>query len=261
MKSSTKILFTSLGAILVIVIATIIMPGSCTGNGMRFYTTATNADGSQVTPQQQSQQLQTQRTIGNSKVITQNYSFANKPFDTIVLKGAGAMKVQVTHQPHTDNAAITANNLIISLLDIYVQNKTLYIGKKEHSDYYNAGDELKIAVNVENLKSISSHGSSDITISDIDADKFTAKISGSGDVVLRGKARQLGLEIRGSGNINTKNIAAEEVEATIRGSGDITTKTSKKIRAEIYGSGNVDYYGEPQKVEQIIRGSGNITQH
>lgn len=106
--------------------------------------------------------------------------------------------------------------------------------------------------------SIHISGSGNITISEIVADRFSASISGSGDMkVLAGTAGRVDLKISGSGNIEMHQVVAEEVWTRTSGSGDMYVQAQDLLDVTISGSGNIFYLGNPI-INTHISGSGNI---
>ena len=188
---------------------------------------------------------------------SQTYSFTQQPFDAIQLNGAFEMTVQVTHQPRTANVVVTASSDILPYIKVKVKNKTLYISKRDDWEFHSS-KKIKIMVNADNLESIKTNGSSDSQINNIKADNFVAEINGSGGIILQGNVKKLAAEIHGSGDIDAKNLVAEKAKASIYGSGDIIVNTTQKIDINIYGSGTVEYYGNPQEIEQSFSGLGKI---
>ncbi|MEO9893769.1 head GIN domain-containing protein [Aurantibacter sp.] len=101
-------------------------------------------------------------------------------------------------------------------------------------------------------------GSGDITL-DIDADNISTAMSGSGDINLSGRAINFDATISGSGDIAAYDLEADNVEATVSGSANIEVTANKKIKARVSGSGDIDYKGNPEKVDTKTSGSGDIT--
>lgn len=230
MKNSSKVLLISLGSLMLITLGVIFLP---------------------------SYSHSSSNIIGDDKLSSQSYSFANQPFNAIVLKVSGDITVQVTHKPHTANTVIITNSNLLPYITAYVQNETLYITKRKNIDL-NHSTKMKIVVNTTDLKSMSTYGSGDSIINNINTANFSSETYGSGDTVLQGKTKKLLIKIAGSGDANAKNLSAEDVEASIYGSGDIITTATKNISANIHGSGSIKYYGKPQKIYQSISGSGEI---
>lgn len=101
-------------------------------------------------------------------------------------------------------------------------------------------------------------GSGDITL-DIEADSMTAAMSGSGDMNLSGSTRDFEATISGSGDIKAYDLYAENVEATISGSADIKITVKESLIARVSGSGDINYRGNPKKVDTKTSGSGDIS--
>jgi hypothetical protein len=197
------------------------------------------------------------KSANNSNTTSQTYSFTEQPFDAIKLAGAFKVTAQVTHQTHTENVVVTANNNLLPYIKVYVKNKTLYISKGDDWEFH-PFKKIKIMVNVDNLESIETNGSSDIHINNIRANDFAAEINGSGNVVLQGNVKKLATKIHGSGKIDAKNLIAEKAKVSIFGSGHIIANATQKIGINIQGSGTVEYYGTPREIEQSFGGSGKI---
>lgn len=93
---------------------------------------------------------------------------------------------------------------------------------------------------------------------DIYATEIEAKLSGSGDLRLKGKSEKLVVKISGSGDISAKELSAKDVDAGISGSGDIKVNCSGALNARVSGSGNIFYSGNPSTKNSKVSGSGSI---
>jgi hypothetical protein len=82
-------------------------------------------------------------------------------------------------------------------------------------------------------------------------------INGSGRVVLSGKTQFHEVEINGSGDLLADSLMVENYELSIRGSGDASIQAISKLNAEVIGSGNITYSGQPV-VQTKITGSGDV---
>jgi hypothetical protein len=101
-------------------------------------------------------------------------------------------------------------------------------------------------------------GSGDITL-DIEAETVSTSMSGSGDIRLSGKTNNFDATISGSGDIAAYKLEADNVEATVSGSANIEVTANKMLKARVSGSGDIDYRGNPEKVDTKTSGSGDIT--
>ncbi|MFT4682767.1 MAG: hypothetical protein ACJAU0_000897 [Flavobacteriales bacterium] len=81
---------------------------------------------------------------------------------------------------------------------------------------------------------------------------------GSGDVRLLGEAQELEIISEGSGDVNTLETRGSHVEVSNDGSGQVSVSVKDVLGIELYGSGDVNYAGNPQDIEQSVSGSGNV---
>ncbi|WP_299528748.1 head GIN domain-containing protein [Ulvibacterium sp.] len=101
-------------------------------------------------------------------------------------------------------------------------------------------------------------GSGDITLS-VEANSINASMSGSGDIRLKGKADEFDVSVSGSGDVEAYSLEAENVEATVSGSANIQVTANQRLRARVSGSGDIEYRGNPEKIDTKTSGSGDIS--
>ncbi len=115
----------------------------------------------------------------------------------------------------------------------------------------------KTTIKADNFKTAMS-GSGDITLT-VEANNVKASMSGSGDITLIGKADNFDVNISGSGDIKAYELEADNVDATVSGSADIKVTAHKMLKARVSGSGDIQYRGNPTKVDTKTSGSGDIS--
>lgn len=115
----------------------------------------------------------------------------------------------------------------------------------------------KTTIKSNNFKTAMS-GSGDITL-DIEATSIDASMSGSGDITLNGNTTDFDATISGSGDIKAYGLDADNVNATVSGSADIKVTANKMLKARVSGSGDINYRGNPEKVDTKASGSGDIS--
>lgn len=82
-------------------------------------------------------------------------------------------------------------------------------------------------------------------------------LKGSGQIEISGSSKQQYVKITGSGVYNAASFATAESEIAITGSGLAEVFTIDKLKAEIDGSGEIRYKGNPTLKSQI-NGSGGV---
>lgn len=138
---------------------------------------------------------------------------------------------------------------------------------------------IQITVPVESISSVSLSGSGDIVgKTTIEADSFSTRIagsgdisvavqakeveaslSGSGDINLSGRTTDLTISVSGSGDVKAYELEAEFVRAMVSGSADIKVTANQSIDAKVSGSGDIHYRGNPKKINSKSSGSGDIS--
>lgn len=174
---------------------------------------------------------------------------------------------------------INAEENLIDYIVVEVKDNTLYIRpEKNHGLSASKGKKIEIIVPINAISSVSLAGSGDVISNfmmnatsfkislagsgdiklGIEAQNIDANVSSSGDIELKGKAMNFTAALAGSGDIEAFELLAENAKVSIAGSGDIETNCSQSIEARVSGSGDIQYKGNPAKVDSKVSGSGTI---
>jgi len=188
---------------------------------------------------------------GNGKAKTETRDLAR--FDKLETSGAFEIKVSAGQSKQT--LRITAEENILPLIATDLQGDKLAIYPKKSIC---AEMPIVVEINAANLVSLISSGSDNVRIEGLDADKFSVTMSGSSDVGVTGKAKNLEAGISGAGNLDARDLKTEETDLNISGSGSADVYAREKLKVEIVGVGEVNYYGNPKKIEKQIIGVGNL---
>ena len=140
-------------------------------------------------------------------------------------------------------------------------------------------DHAKVIVTVPTLDKIITSGSGDITSdgviksyneiemhtsgsgdikATVNAPSVKVTGSGSGDIELSGMTKDFDCSISGSGDIKCSNLKSENAEIHVSGSSDVHVFASVSLKANVTGSGDVHYSGNPTNPEIHITGSGTV---
>jgi hypothetical protein len=191
------------------------------------------------------------------------------------LKLNGSATVFITTEKSQKVIIETTQN-IIDLLKTDVKEGEWTIGFEK---CLNLDKQVKFYIDVESIDKLSINGSGDIIgknkfISknldlnvkgsgdikiDVETNNINAKVYGSGDIKINGTATSQNIVIKGSGDYTATNLTSKEAVAIVYGSGDIDLNVSKKLKAQVHGSGDISYSGNPVNVDNKVNGSGDIT--
>jgi hypothetical protein len=104
-------------------------------------------------------------------------------------------------------------------------------------------------------------GSGDINLTNISVvQNVEIYLSGSGEVSMSGKAREGEYHLSGSGDISARDMRVDNCYVLNTGSGDIECYAYLLLDAELDGSGDIMYYGNPDEIITDDNGSGEIRQ-
>lgn len=106
--------------------------------------------------------------------------------------------------------------------------------------------------------SVKISGSGDFEADKLRLEKCDISVVGSGDIELKGSTENLVIGLMGSGYVNAYGLAAVNVVANVKGSGDIEVYPIESMNVSVFGSGDVYYKGNPNKVNITEDGSGEV---
>lgn len=169
---------------------------------------------------------------------------------------------------------IEAEENLLEEIETNVRSSKLTI---ESDRCLDAGKRIKITVSLPELEELEINGSGNITVpdtfqvkdikleikgsGDINAKLVAAKIKsaimGSGNIILKGSANTHETDIMGSGNVKAGELPCNSSEIDVNGSGDVHVYVIQKLDVQINGSGSVHYKGKPS-VSTHINGSGKV---
>lgn len=101
-------------------------------------------------------------------------------------------------------------------------------------------------------------GSGDVALSATVTETADFDLSGSGKVRANGSAQSVKATISGSGKVLASGLETAKCNIHISGSGDVEIAVKDELDAQISGSGTVTYKGNPNHVNSHSSGSGSI---
>ena len=210
--------------------------------------------------------INTDGVISTGKRVTASDTYVTKEirvteFDKISLVGSG--KVFFTQQPGAPAVSVVTSDNIAELLDVYVENNTLYLKYKKGYSLRNI-KKLDYTINAAALKGMSISGSGDFKLMNgLNTNELTLTITGSGDMNCNNIncSGNMKVSISGSGDIDTANLQCGDLKLSVTGSGDIQMKdiNVRDVNASISGSGDIQLNGKTIQANYTVTGSGDIS--
>ena len=189
--------------------------------------------------------------VGNGQVTSVTRTVAN--FNQLIVNGS--LDVDATVGAKT-SVIVSGDSNIVNLVQTNAQGGALTI---ETQGDYSTNNPLTVTIVTPSLDNVSLNGSGNITAHSLNAGQQSLNLNGSGNIEADGTATTLSADLEGSGNINAQNVKAPQADVELNGSGNVTVNATKSIKANLDGSGNITYYGNPASTDNHTNGSGNIS--
>lgn len=177
---------------------------------------------------------------------------AARPFSAIRLEGPAAVEFVAGATPSIEVEADDnlQDNITTEINDGVLRIDTRGSFRTRHTPV--------VRVVAPGLDSLRARGSGDVSISGVDERNLSIVLHGSSDIRVEGRAEQAMVALYGSGIIDVTGVRSPRIEVALYGSGDARVRTDEELSAVVYGSGNIEYAGEPRWLNERVLGTGEI---
>ena len=175
------------------------------------------------------------------------------PFNQIRLDISAEVTIA---QGDTCTCSITADDNIVPLVHTQLLDRTLWISAKEG---FSSHRDIHITLTAPTITQVDLRGSGDIRLDGVTKKDLALELKGSGDITAKGTVENLTAVLKGSGDLWLEDLQADRATVTVSGSGDARIHAREAITATVHGSGDITYSGAPPEVHTDIHGSGDIT--
>ncbi|MBI1267355.1 MAG: hypothetical protein GC193_07995 [Cryomorphaceae bacterium] len=196
-------------------------------------------------------------------------------FETLEINGSINVSIRQALISDLNRIEVRAQENLIPHILTRIDGARLII---ETDECINASVPIEVSITCTDLQRIFNNGSGnvvstntlkadDFDIENVGSGKMTLTLNvddldvennGSGDIFLSGDAHELTLENDGSGSFDSFGMKTFIAKVTNDGSGTVELRVKDELNAELNGSGNILYKGNPQEVNLKSNGSGNI---
>ena len=174
-------------------------------------------------------------------------------FTEVKLNGSGQLTID---QTGTESLTITADDNLLPYLTSEISAGRLTLGTKDRTSISpSKGVIYKLTVKDINDITVAGDGSADAK--GIHTGRLKVMVAGSGSLSTAGAADVQEITIAGSGDYRGGSLKTKTTTISIMGSGNAELDASDRLDANITGSGDIRYTGEPAVTKQIL-GSGSV---
>lgn len=186
-------------------------------------------------------------------------------FSKIDIKGGANVVFRQTNggKPKVTIAGYKAD---VDMVSVKSDGRTLTITQADNRSgwhVFGSGKEVTVYVSAPDLTAVNIFGSGDFRADGkVDTDNLLVVVKGSGDVDMRNViCDNADIQISGSGDVEIKNLVAQRhAGIKVYGSGDVDIKFTRSgyVTCGVYGSGDVELKGYVKGLKKNVKGSGEI---
>lgn len=208
---------------------------------------------------------------GNGNVTSTDRTL-NEDFNAIEV--SRGLDVYLT-QGETESIRVQADENLQNIIIAEVDNGVLNIYANEN---ISSAASKKVMVNFKTIERISSSSGSDVVSTNIitaneleiytssgsdvelevDVENLICESSSGSDIKLSGTTNTFRADATSGSDIKAAKLKALKTKANANSGADITVNTSKELTASANSGGDINYYGNPDKVEKNDGPSGSI---
>lgn len=174
-------------------------------------------------------------------------TFDFEDFDVISVSGVYDLDVRVGEDYSIE---VSGHEREMEALDIYLDGDELVLGRKKGKSKYRNNKGIIANITLPDLSGISISGVGEGDVTGIDAEEFSLKISGVGELNMSGTCGSLEAKISGVGEINAKELECEDAYARLSGVGELDLYASESVDIKTSGVGEANVWGKPSKVKK-----------
>jgi hypothetical protein len=213
----------------------------------------------------------------STPALAEERRFTVTDFDRVVVEGPYQVTLRTGNSPA---ARVSGDRQGVARVAIDVQGRTLRV-RSDRSAWGGfprdtsgpvqveiATHELKSAavlgpggLSIDRMKGmrldLSLEGSGSLSVAGVESDHLTLGLLGSGRMNISGKARQLRVNVQGSGDLNAAALIAEDAHVTSETSGTLQVGAKRSAKVNATGSGETRILGRPACTVNAI-GSGRV---
>ena len=196
---------------------------------------------------------------GENNIVSRKLDLAG--FDAINIAGVYEIDVRVGSGYSVE---LSGPENEMNRVEVSVKNGALVLDQRKRQrgeKKLNHRDGVEAVVTMPSLTALKVSGVVDGQIEGVDADNFSVKISGVGDVRIDGECGNLEAKLSGVGDLDARGLECRVGDIRVSGVGSATVFTSDEVEARVSGMGDIDVYGSPEKVRKNKGMFADITVH
>jgi hypothetical protein len=186
-------------------------------------------------------------------------TFDVEDFDSIHVDGVADVDLEIGEDWTVE---LETDVDLIDFVEVYVRRGVLVIDQEDDlPNLVGEEAEYRFRIVMPELKRISVDGVADLDAEDLDLPSLDIRVDGVADIELTGEVEELDVEVDGVGDVDLRGLVARTATVDVDGVGDVNVHVTERLDARVDGMGNVEYWGDPERVRESVNGLGDIVRH
>jgi hypothetical protein len=123
---------------------------------------------------------------------------------------------------------------------------------------YRTEKPIRVILSLPALARLSAGGSNSVALTGVTGLALALSMNGANSVSIAGRIGALSANLFGSDVLAAGDLEADKVSVRVAGSGSAVLRVSAALKAEIDGSGSIKVHGHPAQRQVRVNGSGSI---
>lgn len=174
-------------------------------------------------------------------------------FTAVDLAATNEMTVQVGEP---QQVLVRADDNLLDKVVTHVRDGVLVVSD---GGSFSTRSPMSVIVTVPSLRSAELSGTGLLTVTGVAATTFTARLPGTGTLIVSGRSERVDASVSGDGALTLGSLFARDATITVRGTGSVTIHVTGSLDATVSGTGAIVYTGHPASVTKNVTGQGSIT--
>lgn len=190
--------------------------------------------------------------------IAKTYGVAG--FDAVDV--AGVYEVDVNVGGDAFSVSLSGPPESLAQADVRVENSVLVLDVKDGDTRKGTWKDrhgLTAKVSMPSLRAFEASGVVDGTVEGVNSDSMSIRLSGVGDLDVKGKCGALTAALSGVGDLDAENLECKTATVDVSGAGKASVYATDKVAATVGGVGSIVVYGAPKEVSRSSSMFSSIT--
>jgi hypothetical protein len=187
---------------------------------------------------------------GSGNIMSETRNAAN--FNKIDV--GGVFEVEIVAQKDF-SVQVEADDNLLPYIVTEVDGNTLEIKTRKSISSKNP---LRVRISAPNIENLDISGASKISLANLKNESLNIDSSGASKINIDGETKNLIIDMSGASRLDAENLRAENVSVEASGASNASVFVSGDLKADLSGTSQVNYVGNPQNLQKKTSGASFV---